>query len=65
MKRVFSITLKKIGNVAINDNPALTYQVVAPTAKLAIDKAVVQFKKEEIWSANVVVEQLTHHGPVI
>lgn len=65
MKRVFSVTLKKIGNVSRHNNPIKIYQVVAPTAKIAIDKATEQFKKEEAWAANVVVEYLTHRGPAL
>ena len=65
MKRSFSVTLKKIGNVTPFSNPEITYQVVAATAKIAIDKATVQFKKDEVWAAATVVERLVHRGPAI
>jgi len=65
MKRVFSMTLTQAGNVSRLNRVHRLYNVVAPNAVVAIEKATQQFKKDEMWAAPVVVEKLEHIGPAI
>lgn len=64
MKRVFSVTLRRSGNVAMLEG-SRKYEVVAPHATDAIDKATARFRKEESWRGGVLVEYLTHRGAAI
>jgi len=65
MKRVFTVKLKKVGKINPIFNCVETYQVIAPTAKQAIDQATKQFKKDEFWSGPVIIESLIHRGPTV
>lgn len=65
MKHVFSVSIKKTGNVNSFLNSVSIYQVVAPTAKHAIYKATKQFKLEEQWANGTVITQLIHRGPAV
>lgn len=64
MKHIFSVTLRKISMHATYYRDE-TYEVVASTAKQAIDKATTQFKKDEGWGGGVLVESLKYRGPAV
>lgn len=59
MTRIFSIKLSK----SLYPNDWVRYEVVAPTAVRAIDKATARAKKETRWYGGWVVEELIHRGP--
>ncbi len=56
MNRVFYVSLKRV-TPQEGEFGEKGYVVLAPTAKLARDKATLQFKEDNEWKGTVLVEQ--------